>query len=252
VVIPDGMRNTACISSQVGCNLGCRFCATADIGFKRNLFHYEIIDQLYHLEQEAIKKTGNKLTNIVFMGMGEPLLNLESVLKAIHIITSDEGWGMSPTRITVSTVGISKQIKRLAEAKTGVQLALSLHAPQNTLRTSIIPFNHTENIPALIEALEYYHEVTGQRITIEYILFDKLNDEIYHARELAQFCKHFPVKINLIPYNSSENKPFRSSTPEKVELFADFMKSLNLVVNIRRSRGGDIAAACGQLANKAK
>ncbi|MEI8203520.1 MAG: 23S rRNA (adenine(2503)-C(2))-methyltransferase RlmN [Bacteroidota bacterium] len=250
VLIPDDKRNTACISSQVGCKLGCHFCATASIGLKRSLSFDEILDQLFCLEQKAIEQSGNKLSNIVFMGMGEPLLNFEALMKAIQMITSPEGMGMSPTRITVSTVGISKQIKRLADEKTNVNLALSLHAANDELRSSIIPFNDVEPIKNLIEALRYFHEVSGQRITIEYILFDKLNDDLKHAKELANFCRNFPVKINLIPYNQTDMKQFKHAQTRKVTEFAEFLKDMNMVVNIRRSRGSDISAACGQLANK--
>ena len=184
------------------------------------------------------------------MGMGEPLLNFEALLKAIQMITSPEGMGMSPTRITVSTVGISKQIKRLADEKTNVNLALSLHAANDELRSSLIPFNDVEPIKNLIDALRYYHEVTGQRITIEYILFDKLNDDLKSAKELANFCRNFPVKINLIPYNQTDMKQFKTAQMRKVTEFAEFLKDMNIVVNVRRSRGSDISAACGQLANK--
>ncbi len=250
VLIPDAKRNTACISSQVGCKLGCHFCATASLGFKRNLSFDEIMDQLFCLDQKAIEQSGSKLSNIVFMGMGEPLLNFEALLKAIQMITSPEGMGMSPTRITVSTVGISKQIKRLADEKTNVNLALSLHAANDELRSSLIPFNDVEPIKNLIDALRYYHEVTGQRITIEYILFDKLNDDLKSAKELANFCRNFPVKINLIPYNQTDMKQFKTAQMRKVTEFAEFLKDMNIVVNVRRSRGSDISAACGQLANK--
>lgn len=255
VLIPsskDSTRITACISTQIGCPLNCAFCATGKLGFSRNLTKAEIYEQVYLLNAESIQKFGKKLSNIVIMGMGEPLLNLDNVLAAIELITNPNLLGFSPQRITLSTVGIYDKIKALAESNPRFNLAISLHTADDFIRNELMPANKKTNLQALIDALKYYHHKTQQRITIEYILFDGINDSIDDAKKLAQFCKNFPVKINLIEYNTIENSALRASPAEKVKNFANFLLSKNLVVTIRHSKGKDIDAACGQLANKRK
>ena len=250
VLIPTDGRTTACISSQVGCALGCNFCATGKLGFRRNLTSPEIYDQVFLINNQSEKYFGTGISNIVFMGMGEPLLNYSNLCKAIEKITSPDSMGMSPQRLTVSTVGIPKMIRQIADDQAKFHLAISLHAPTNEKRDKIIPLNAKFPLSELTEALKFYHQKTKKRITLEYILFGNFNDSLADAAELARFCKSFPVKINLIEYNQVENSEFRESTQIKIKQFHDFLESKNLVVNIRRSKGKDIDAACGQLALK--
>ena len=252
VLIPSGKRATVCISSQAGCAMGCRFCATGMMGFRRNLTAGEIVDQVTALRDLGFpdRSAGHGISNIVFMGMGEPFLNYEQVTRAVDRITSDEGLGMSPQRITVSSVGIPKMIRRMADDGARYHFALSLHAATDLKRNRIIPFNLNHPIAELSEALAYYHKKTGNRLTIEYILFGGFNDTASDAGDLARFCKSFPVKVNLIAYNPVEGAGFLKPAPERVKAFADFLAARNMVVNIRESRGQDIAAACGQLAGK--
>ncbi len=252
VLIPTKKRITACISSQVGCKIGCKFCATGELGFTRNLNFDEMYDQVAIISHQALKYYNQPITNIVYMGMGEPLLNYDNVLKSIKIITSENGLGISPHRITISTVGIAKMIKKLADDKTKFNLAISLHSANNKKRNSIIPINKEIPLKILIEALKYYYSKTAKRITIEYILFKNFNDSISDVEELAEFCKNFPVKINIIEYNTVENTGFHKTDENKMNAFVNFLKSKNIIVNIRKSRGKDIDAACGQLANKNK
>jgi 23S rRNA (adenine2503-C2)-methyltransferase len=242
VLIPSGDRSTVCISSQVGCALGCRFCATGQLGFARNLTVGEIFDQVTWMQKDC------DISNIVFMGMGEPYLNYESVMGAIEKITSAEGLGMSPQRITVSSVGIPKMIKKMAEDDPKYHFALSLHAATDEKRDKVIPFNLKHPLNELTDALKYYHKKTAMRFTIEYILFGNFNDSIADAKDLALFCRNFPIKINIIEYNPVKGSGFAKSDPEKTRAFVDFLESRNLVVNVRQSRGKDIDAACGQLA----
>ncbi|MFZ4561934.1 MAG: 23S rRNA (adenine(2503)-C(2))-methyltransferase RlmN [Bacteroidales bacterium] len=249
VLIPADDRVTACISSQVGCALGCKFCATGLLGFKRNLTAGEIVDQVTGIQHP--KFSGEKhLTNIVFMGMGEPFLNYENVLAAIKKITSAEGLGMSPQRITVSSVGIPKMIKKMADDDPKYHFALSLHAATDVKRNQIIPYNLKHPLKEIVESLKYYHQKTGKRITIEYILFGNFNDSIADAKDLAALCRNFPVKINIIEYNPVKETPFVKSHPENTKAFVAFLEKHNMVVNVRKSRGKDIDAACGQLAGK--
>jgi 23S rRNA (adenine2503-C2)-methyltransferase len=252
VLIPEADRTTACISSQAGCPLACAFCATGFLGFKRNLSFTEIFDQVTDINRQSIRTFHTPLSNIVFMGMGEPLLNYGEVKKAMEKITSPGGLGMSPQRITVSSVGIPSVIRRMAEEGVRFHFALSLHAADNEKRSIIIPLNKKYPIGELTEALTYYHDTTKKRITIEYLLFDRFNDTLTDASDLARFCKNFPVKINLIEYNPVEGSVYRRSDPARLNAFKEFLEKKNLVVNIRRSRGGDIQAACGQLATNAK
>jgi 23S rRNA (adenine2503-C2)-methyltransferase len=248
VLIPADNRTTACISSQAGCALACRFCATGILGFRRNLTFTEIFDQVVLLNRQSEKYFGKPLSNIVFMGMGEPLMNYDEVLKSIEKIISEESLGMSPQRITVSSVGIPAMIRKMADDKVRFHFALSLHAATNAKRDQIIPINKKYPIQELTEALKYYHAKTGKRFTIEYILFKDFNDGLEDAKALALFCKSFPVKINLIAYNPLEKSGFSQSTPEKTRAFREFLENKNMVINERKSRGKNIDAACGQLA----
>ncbi len=250
VLIPSTTRMTACISSQVGCSLSCKFCATGRLKRLRNIDADEIFDQVVHIKEQAESHYNTPLTNIVYMGMGEPLLNYTNVLESIEKITSPKGLGMSPKRITVSTAGIAKAIKRLGDDEVKFNLALSLHAANDEKRDKIMPINEQNNLEALAEALKYFYERTGTRVTYEYIIFKDFNDELEDAVELAAFCKRVPCKINIIEYNPIDDAEFQQADTAKVDAFAAYLESKNLVVNIRRSRGKDIDAACGQLANK--
>ncbi len=252
VLIPAESRMTACVSSQAGCSLTCTFCATGRLDRIRNLEAGEIYDQVVLLNRQAEKEYKTPLSNIVYMGMGEPLLNYSQVLKSVEHITSPEGLNMSPQRITISTAGIAKMIKKLGDDRVRFNLALSLHAANDAKRNRIMPINEQNNLEALKEALRYFYDLTGTRITYEYIVFDQFNDTLEDAGELAEFCKNVPCKINLIEYNPIEGGAYTNAKTAKTEAFKNFLESKNLVVNIRRSRGKDIDAACGQLANKVK
>ena len=250
VLIHSSTRMTACVSTQVGCSLTCKFCATGKLERKRNLDFDEIFDQVAILKSQAEDKYKTPLTNIVYMGMGEPLLNYANTLASIEKITSEKGLGMSPKRITVSTAGIAKMIKKLGDDDVKFNLALSLHAANDEKRSKIMPINDSNSLKELSEAIVYFHEKTGSRITYEYIIFKDFNDDIQDAIELARFCKITPCKINIIEYNSIGDSEFQQTTNEKLFAFTQLLESKNLVVNVRRSRGKDIDAACGQLANK--
>lgn len=250
VLIPSGTRMTACISSQIGCNLACKFCATGMIRYIRNLHFDEIFDQVAIIAETARREYGQPLSHIVYMGMGEPMLNYQNVLQSVARITSADSLGMSPQRITVSTVGIAPMIRQLGKDKVKFNLALSLHSAIDEKRNQIIPYNLRNSLADLVEAVKFFHEQTKTRITIEYVMLRGFNDTTADARALAEFCRNFPVKVNLIQYNPVENIPFEDSGQERTEAFKDFLDRKNMVVNIRRSRGKDIDAACGQLANK--
>ena len=252
VLIPTSSRTTACISSQVGCSLSCTFCATGKLKLMRNLTAGEIVDQVVYLRNQAEERYNTPLTNIVYMGMGEPLLNYKNMLRSTEIITSPDGLGMSPRRITVSTAGIAKMIKKLGDDEVKFNLALSLHAANDEKRSKIMEINDTNNLDNLAEALQYFHEKTGTRVTFEYITFKDFNDSIEDARELVQFSRCVPCKINIIEYNPIDDGQFQRADAKKTDDFAAYLESKGLVVNIRRSRGKDIDAACGQLANKNK
>ncbi|PCJ84679.1 MAG: 23S rRNA (adenine(2503)-C(2))-methyltransferase RlmN [Flavobacteriales bacterium] len=250
VLIPTENRMTACISSQVGCSLTCKFCATGKMVRKRNLEVGEIYDQVVEISRQAEKNHAKPLSNIVYMGMGEPLLNYNNVLESAEKITSVNGLGISPKRITVSTAGISKMIKKLADDAAKFNLALSLHAANDEKRSHIMPINEQNSLASLKKALQYFHGKTGKRITFEYIIFNNFNDEIIDAEELVKFCEHLPCKVNIIEYNPIDDAEFSQAEKQKVDAFANFLKNKNIPSSIRRSRGKDIDAACGQLANK--
>ena len=252
VLIPSKKRLTACISSQVGCSLSCTFCATGTLKLERNLNYAEIYDQIFILNEEALLNFGKPLSNIVYMGMGEPLLNYENLLKSIELVSSKTGLSMSPKRITVSTAGIAKMIKKLADDDVRFNLAISLHTSDDKKREEIMPINKSINLEELKDSIKYFFEKTGTRITYEYILFKDINDSLDDAHELVKFCKSTPCKVNLIEYNSVDNIPFQKASNNKTEKFINFLNEKNVIVNLRRSKGKDINAACGQLVNKLK
>jgi 23S rRNA (adenine2503-C2)-methyltransferase len=252
VLIPSSKRTTACISSQVGCSLSCAFCATGKLGRIRNLSADEIYDQVVVVAEQSERTQHKPLSNIVYMGMGEPLLNYKETLRSIEMITSDEGLGMSPKRITLSTAGIAKMIRKLGDDRVRFNLALSLHAANDEKRSKIMEINNDNSLAELSAALKYFHDLTGSRITFEYILFKDFNDSLEDAAQLAEFSKVVPVKINLIEYNDVEGVPYTKADYERTDAFSKYLEDRNMIVNIRRSRGKDIDAACGQLANKNK
>ena len=250
VLIPTDTRMTACVSSQVGCSLTCKFCATGKLDRLRNLTPDEIFDQVVIIKKQSETHYNQPLTNIVFMGMGEPLLNYSNVVQAIEYITMQQGLNMAARRITVSTAGIAKMIKKMADDKVKFNLALSLHAANDAKRDKIMPINEHNNLKALEDALKYYTHHARAVVTFEYIVFRNFNDSPEDARELVQFCKKIPSKVNLIEYNSIDGGEFANTTPERLEQFKDILWKRGIQVNIRKSRGKDIDAACGQLANK--
>lgn len=252
VLIPTDDRTTACVSSQIGCSLSCKFCATGYMDRKRNLNYDEIFDEVVMLNKQSEEHRGKKLSNIVFMGMGEPLLNYSNVLKSIDMITSDQGLGMSPRRITVSTAGVAKMIRKLGEDGVRFKLALSLHAANDVKRNEIMPINESNNIKVLVEALNYFYQKTKSEITFEYILFKDFNDSMKDADELIKVYRQVPVDlINIIEYNPIDNNDkYERPSEEKRDAFAAYLIKNKVNVHVRKSRGKDIDAACGQLANK--
>ena len=252
VLIPvvDDDRFTVCVSSQVGCSLSCTFCATGRMKRLRNLTAAEIYDQVYLVNEQCLEAYGKPLTNIVYMGMGEPLLAFREVIGSIDRITSHTGLHMAPRRLTVSTAGIAKMIRKLADEDTKVNLALSLHAADDTKRNEIMPINETNNLEVLIESLEYFYEKTKKRIGFEYITFQDFNDTLEDAERLYRICQRVPSMVNIIEYNPIDNAPFRKSTEHRIDDFARYLRDRGVMVTVRRSRGKDIDAACGQLANK--
>ncbi|OYU95134.1 MAG: 23S rRNA (adenine(2503)-C(2))-methyltransferase RlmN [Bacteroidetes bacterium B1(2017)] len=250
VLIPADDRMTACVSSQVGCSLTCKFCATGTMERMRNLTPDEIYDQVVLIKGWAMQHYGKPLTNIVFMGMGEPLLNYANVLKGIEKITSPEGLGMSSDRITVSTAGISKMIKKLADDGVKFNLALSLHAANDIKRDQIMPINESNNLKAVGEALKYFCNKTGKRVTFEYIAFNNFNESLKDAKELLDFSKQIPCKVNIIEYNPTGDGKFEKADSKKIDQFCAYLERNGIIARVRRSRGKDIDAACGQLANK--
>ncbi len=252
VLIPANDRMTACVSSQVGCSLTCKFCATGYMERKRNLNPDEIFDQVVLINETSREFYNKNLSNIVYMGMGEPLLNYANVMKSIERITSPSGLGMSPQRITVSTAGIAKMIKKLGDDEVRFNLALSLHAANDAKRNEIMPINESNNLDVLAESLQYFYEKTGTRVTFEYIAFNQFNDSEEDAAELYQFWKRVPSKINIIEYNPISFADFINSKEDRLDKFKNYLERKGVIVNVRRSRGKDIDAACGQLAIKEK
>lgn len=250
VLIPTETRTTACVSSQVGCSLDCKFCATARLKRMRNLNPDEIYDQVVAIDKESRLYFNKPLSNIVFMGMGEPLMNYNNVIKAIDKITDKEGLGMSPKRIVVSTSGVPKIIKKMADDGVKFNLAVSLHSAIDEVRTSIMPFNETFPLKDLKESLEYWYEKTKSKITYEYIVWDGINDSQKDIDALVQFCKCVPCKVNIIEYNPIDDGQFQQAKNTAIENYIHHLEKNRIVVNVRRSRGKDIDAACGQLANK--
>lgn len=252
VLIPADDRMTACVSSQVGCSLTCKFCATGYMDRKRNLDPAEIYDQVVEIKKQAEENYHQPLTNIVYMGMGEPLLNYANVLQSIERITSPDGLNMASKRITLSTAGIAKMIKKLGDDQVKFRLALSLHAANDKKRNEIMPINESNSLEALADALKYFYEKTGTRVTYEYIAFNDFNDGMEDAGELYEFTRHVPCKVNIIEYNPIAEAAYLNAREDKLNAFKNFLESKGVVVNIRRSRGKDIDAACGQLAVKTK
>lgn len=250
VLIPTQKRTTACVSSQVGCSLNCSFCATARLKKMRNLNPDEIYDQVLAIDQQSRHYFHHPLSNIVFMGMGEPLLNYENVLLAIDKITSPEGMGMSPSRITLSTVGLPKMIRKLADDGVKFKLAVSLHSAIDEVRTSMMPVNASSNLAELLESLQYWYRATKRQVTFEYVVWKDINDKQKDIDALVYYCKRVPSKVNLIEYNAIEEDGFEQASPESIQKYVSALESNNITVKIRRSRGKDIDAACGQLANK--
>ncbi|UMB53495.1 23S rRNA (adenine(2503)-C(2))-methyltransferase RlmN [Lutibacter sp. A64] len=250
VLIPTGSRTTACVSSQVGCSLDCSFCATARLKKMRNLNPDEIYDQVAAINQESLLYYNHKLSNIVFMGMGEPLMNYNNVLKSIEKITSEEGLGMSPKRITVSTSGVPKMIKKLADDEVKFNLAVSLHSAIDEVRSKIMPFSKAFPLTDLKESIEYWYAKTNSRVTYEYVVWKGINDTKEAINALVKFCKYVPCKVNLIEYNPIDDGEFQQANPQAIDDYISILEMNDIIVNVRRSRGKDIDAACGQLANK--
>jgi 23S rRNA (adenine2503-C2)-methyltransferase len=250
VFIPTSNRTTACVSSQVGCSLNCTFCATARLKKMRNLNPDEIYDQVVAIDQQSRLYKNHKLSNIVFMGMGEPLLNYKNVLKSIDMITSDEGLGMSPRRITLSTVGLHKMIMKLADDEVKFNLAVSLHSAIDEVRSKMMPINEKSNLADLLYSLQYWYAKTNRIITFEYVVWKGINDKKKDIDALVAYCKKVPSKVNLIEYNAIEEDGFEQADEAAIAYYKRELERNLITVNIRRSRGKDIDAACGQLANK--
>ena len=248
IPVPRDNRFTVCVSTQVGCSLTCTFCATGRMGRIRNLDPAEIYDQFAAINRHSIETFGHPLTNVVYMGMGEPLLNYANTLKSVALIS--EGLNFSPKRITVSTAGIAKMIRKAADDKVKFNLAVSLHAADDVKRHKIMPINEHNNLETLIEALAYFCKARKKRITLEYIAFQNFNDSLEDAENLLKICRRFPCMVNILEYNPIDNAPFLKSADENIDLFAEYLHENGVMVTFRRSRGRDIDAACGQLANK--
>jgi len=250
IPVPADNRFTVCVSCQVGCSLTCSFCATGRMTRIRNLEGAEIVDQVTIANRQSMEKFGYPVTNIVYMGMGEPLLAYKPVMDSIDRLTAEDCLNMSPRRITVSTAGIAKMITRLADDEVKFNLALSLHAASDAKRNSIMPINESNSLQALIESLKYFFQKTKNRITYEYIALHNFNIFDSDAKDLIKLCRHFPVRVNIIEYNPIDQAPFTKASEDLVDRFAETIKKAGIMVTVRRSRGKDIDAACGQLANK--
>ena len=247
---PDGAANrlTVCVSSQVGCMFGCSFCATGKMGFFRNLTHGEIVDQVQIINEISEKNFGKKITNIVYMGMGEPMHNFKAVVESARIISNPLGMDLSPKRITISTVGLTKQIKQLADLDLGVNLAISLHAADDEKRDEIMPINSSLNLEKLQEAVRYFYNETGLSLTYEYLLFDHFNDDVVDAKKLASIVRWVPSKVNIIMYNNVDGVELHRVNEQRLDRFMKQLVSQRVTATVRRSRGDDIDAGCGQLA----
>jgi 23S rRNA (adenine2503-C2)-methyltransferase len=250
VLIPTPDRVTACVSSQVGCSLSCKFCATGYLKRMRNLEASEIYDQIVLLNKESIKYFDRPLSNIVFMGMGEPLLNYNNVMLGIERVTGEDGLNMASRRITLSTAGVAKMIRKLGDEEVKFNLALSLHAANDTKRNEIMPINESNSLVALRDALKHYFSKTKNPVTFEYCVFEGFNDSLQDAEELYRFTRHIPSKVNLIEYNPIDQADFKNTTEDRFLKFENYLTRKGVKVTVRRSRGKDIDAACGQLANK--
>lgn len=250
VLIPTEKRITACVSSQVGCSLACKFCATAKLKRQRNLSPDEIYDQVVAIKEQAELFFGRPLTNIVFMGMGEPLLNYANVTTAIEKITNQKGLGMASKRITVSTVGVAKMIRKMADDDVKFNLAVSLHSAINKTRSSIMPINETNSLEELGDALKYWYQKTKKKVTYEYVVWKRINDTTEAAEALLKFAKIIPSKVNLIEYNPIDDGEFQQASDSTLNMYMDLLERNGITTRIRKSRGKDIDAACGQLANK--
>jgi 23S rRNA (adenine2503-C2)-methyltransferase len=250
VLIPAEDRMTACISSQVGCSLACTFCATGRLKRMRNLSAAEIYDQVVLIKNLAMEYYGKPLTNVVYMGMGEPLLNYANVLRSTYMITNDSGLGMAARRITVSTSGIAKMIRQLADDDVRFNLAISLHSANGAKRSEIMDINDSNPLEVLMDALKYFYQKTRNRITFEYIVFKGFNDTKTDAEELAMYCAKVPCKVNIIEYNAIEAGGFEQAAPEAIDFYQKILSAKGIINTVRRSRGKDIEAACGQLAHK--
>ncbi|MBK6545313.1 MAG: 23S rRNA (adenine(2503)-C(2))-methyltransferase RlmN [Saprospiraceae bacterium] len=251
VLIPvsDENRFTVCVSSQAGCSLSCAFCATGQMGLLRQLTASEIFDQYFIVNQKCLELYSKPVTNVVYMGMGEPLLNYKNVLHSIERLTSGKGPNLAPKRITISTAGIAKMIKKLADDQSKVNLALSLHAADDKKRNQIMAINETNNLASLMEALKYYYQKTKNRVSFEYIAFHEINDHSSDAKNLVRLCSQFPVMVNVIEYNPVRGLDFEKSSTDRINQFAKEVLKHGIMITVRRSRGKDIDAACGQLAN---
>ncbi len=252
VLIPvdEDNRYTVCVSSQAGCSLTCSFCATGRMGLLRQLTASEIFDQYIEVQKKCLEIYQHKISNIVYMGMGEPLLNYKNVVHSIQRLTAEDGPHLSAKRITISTAGIAKMIKKLADEDIKVNLALSLHAANDEKRKDMMPINESNNLHSLMDALKYYHKITGNKISFEYIAFEHYNDTALDAKNLIKLCSHFPVMVNIIEYNSIPGIEYQKSGEDRVNAFAKLIRSQGVMITLRRSRGKDIDAACGQLANQ--
>jgi 23S rRNA (adenine2503-C2)-methyltransferase len=250
VLIPSGDRVTACVSSQVGCSLDCVFCATSKLSRMRNLESYEIFDQIILLNQQSIENYSLPISNIVFMGMGEPLLNYNNVINSINLITGKEGIEISNKKITLSTSGISKMIHKMADDNVKFNLAISLHSAIESTRNEIMPFSKSFPLTQLIKSLEHWYKKTKRKVTFEYLIWKGINDNFEHINALVKICKRVPSKVNLIEYNSIDDPRFSKADELWVNNYLNILKENKVSASIRRSRGKDIQAACGQLANK--
>ncbi len=254
VMIPDfyddgeANRLTICVSSQVGCMFGCSFCATGKMGYFRNLTHGEIVDQVHAINELCLERFGKKITNIVYMGMGEPLHNFKPVTESVRIIADPLGIELSPRRITISTVGLTKQIKQLADEDLGSNLAISLHAADDEKRNKIMPINESLNLEKLEEAVRYYYDKNEKPLTYEYLLFDEFNDSAADAQNLVKIARWVPSKVNIIMYNNVAGVALHRAREEKLNAFMRILAKNHVTATVRRSRGDDIDAGCGQLA----